>query len=199
VSSTVYLEGGGDARDLQIRCREGFRKLLKRCSYAGRLPKLVASGGRGAAFDAFQTAVVNAKQGDFVALLIDSEGPLTDTEATWKHLQKRDGWNRPKGATDDQVLFMTTCMETWIVADRATLAKFYGAKLQVNPLPALHKLEERARDDIQDALHRATRKCGNAYSKGKRSFEVLGELDSETLMRHLPSFVRVRRILDDKL
>src|SRR5437764_7840957 len=24
VSSTIYLEGGGDARDLQIRCREGY-------------------------------------------------------------------------------------------------------------------------------------------------------------------------------
>ena len=51
VSSTIYLEGGGDSRDLLIRCQKGFRKLLERCGYAGRMPKLVACGGRGAAFD----------------------------------------------------------------------------------------------------------------------------------------------------
>lgn len=28
-------------------------------------------------------------------------------------------WDPPTGATDNQVLLMTTCMETWIVADRA--------------------------------------------------------------------------------
>ena len=66
VSSTVYLEGGGDSRDLQIRCREGFRKLLERCGYTGRLPKLVACGGRGAALDAFKTALAGARKGDFV-------------------------------------------------------------------------------------------------------------------------------------
>src|SRR5437764_12930122 len=77
VSSTIYLEGGGDSRDLQIRCREGFRKLLERCDYAGRLPKLVACGGRGAAFDAFKTALASARKSDHVFLWIDSEDPMT--------------------------------------------------------------------------------------------------------------------------
>jgi hypothetical protein len=198
VSSTIYLEGGGDSRDLQIRCREGFRKLLERCGYAGRLPKLVACGGRGAAFEAFKTALASARKGDFLALWIDSEDPVADIEATWEHLQARkaDQWDRPNGATNEQVLLMTTCMETWIVADRITLPEHYGADLQESALPALHDLEGRARDAIQNALTHATRKCSNAYAKGKRSFEVLGQLDPATLGRYLPSFVRVRRILD---
>src|SRR5438034_1776349 len=87
VRSTIYLEGGGDSRDLQIRCREGFRKLLERCSYAGRLPRLVACGGRGAAFDAFKTALGSSRKGDFVALWIDSEDQVANIEATWAHLQ----------------------------------------------------------------------------------------------------------------
>ena len=66
-------------------------------------------------------------------------------------------------------------------------------------LPALHDLEGRARDAIQNALAHATRKCSNAYTKGKRSFEVLGQLDPETLIKYLPSFARVRRILDASL
>ena len=94
---------------------------------------------------------------------------------------------------------MTTCMETWIVADQTTLAKHYGADLQKSALPKLNNLENRPRDAIQNALTRATRKCRNAYTKGKRSFEVLGKLDPATLSTHLPSFVRVRRILDASL
>jgi Domain of unknown function (DUF4276) len=199
VSSTIYLEGGGDASDLRIRCQKGFRKLLERCGYTGRMPKLVACGGRGAAFDDFKIALTRARKGDFVALWIDSEDPVSDVEATWEHLLARDHWNRPKGATNEQVLLMTTCMETWIVADRATLADHYGADLQESSLPSLHDLEGRSRDAIQKALAHATRNCRNAYTKGKRSFEVLGQLDPTMLSEHLPSFVRVRRILDEKL
>ncbi|HTU18222.1 MAG TPA: DUF4276 family protein [Gemmataceae bacterium] len=201
MSSAIYLEGGGDSRDLQSRCQMGFRKLLERCGYMGRMPKLVACGGRSAAFDDFKIASASAQKGDFVALWIDSEDPVADLEATWAHLKARtdDNWDRPNGATNEQVLFMTTCMETWIVADRATLAKHYGAKLQKSALPALHNLEGRPRDVIQNALIHATRNCSNGYRKGKRSFEVLGKLDPATLNKYLPSFVRVRRILDASL
>ncbi|HLN32928.1 MAG TPA: DUF4276 family protein [Gemmataceae bacterium] len=199
MSSTIYLEGGGESRDLHIRCREGFCKLLERCGYAGRLPKLKACGGRSTAFDDFKTALANAREGDFVALLIDSEDPVADIETTWEHLQKRDHWAKPREATDEQVLLMTTCMETWIVADRATLASHYGNDLQESALPALPDLEARARDTIQNTLTQATRNCSNAYIKGKRSFEVLGQLEPATLSEHLPSFVRVRRILDARL
>jgi hypothetical protein len=199
VSSTIYLEGGGDSRDLQIRCQKGFRKLLEQCGYVGRMPKLVACGGRNATFDAFKTAIGSARKGDFVALWIDSEDPMADIEDPWAHLKTRDHWDRPKDTTNDQVLLMTTCMETLIVADRATLAEHYGSDLQESALPSLQKLEERDRHAIQDALTHATRNCSNKYTKGKRSFEVLGRLDPATLSEHLPSFVRVRRILDDSL
>jgi hypothetical protein len=199
VSSTIYLEGGGDSHDLRIRCQKGFRKLLERCGYAGRMPHLVACGGRQRAFADFKTALASARNSDFVALWIDSEDPMADIEATWEHLHARDGWDKPDGAANEQVLLMTTCMETWIVADRGTLAEHYGANLQESALPALHDLESRARDVIQNALAHATRRCSNAYTKGKRSFEVLGRLDPQPLSRYLPSFVRVRRILDASL
>ena len=121
VRRTIYLEGGGESDDLQIRCREGFRKLLERCGYLGRMPKLVACGGRGAAFDAFQTALASARKGDFVALWIDSEDPVADIEAPWKHLQARDHWDRPNGATDEQVTqsgFQCGCREGQETAPR---------------------------------------------------------------------------------
>ncbi len=94
---------------------------------------------------------------------------------------------------------MTTCMETLIVADRAALEEHYKTKLQNSALPPLVDLESRTRDDVQDRLARATRNCSNQYAKGKRSFEILGKLTPATLAGHLPSFVRTRRILDQRL
>jgi hypothetical protein len=197
--STLYLEGGGDSTQLKILCREGFRKLLAKCGFTGRMPRLVACGGRTAAFDRFRTAHEMATAGEFVALLIDSEDPMADPEAAWAHLTARDGWDRPPDADDEQALLMTTCMETWIVVDRAALSRHYGQKLQTSALPPLTNIESRARHDVQIKLVTATKKCTNAYAKGKRLFEVLGELDPEMLKPHLPSFVRVLRILNKNL
>jgi hypothetical protein len=204
VSSYIYIEGGGagpDSKDVTIRCREGFRKLLENCGFAAqrRMPRLVPRGGRGAAFDAFNAAQTANIAGSFVALWIDSEEPLADLEAAWQHLEARDGWARPAGAVDEQVLFMTTCMETWFVADRAALQEHFKDKLQVSALPPLHDLEGRHRHDVQERLINATRRCSNAYAKGIKSFEILGKLSPEVLNRSLPSFVRILRILNARL
>ena len=73
----IYLEGGGESKELHSRCREGFCKLLQNCGFAGRMPRLFACGGREATFDDFKTALAAAAPGDFVAMLIDSEDPIT--------------------------------------------------------------------------------------------------------------------------
>ena len=131
-------------------------------------------------------------------MLIDSEAPLTGSiEQTWAHLQRRDRWRKPPGASDDQVLFMTTCMETWIVADRDALREKYSrGEWRENALPPLDDLENRSPQDVLDRLRRAT---GNRYEKGDESFKVLGTLNPDTLEQHLPSFRRARRILNEKL
>ena len=194
MSAILYLEGGGDSKELHARCREGFRRLLERCGFQGRMPRLVACGGRDAAFGDF-TFAHNGRMANFVAMWIDSEDLLADLELTWAHLKARDQWAQPGGAVDQQVLFMTTCMETWLVTDRAALGKHFGSQLQDSALPPLDDLEKRDRHDVQGRLVHATRDCLNAYAKGKRSFEVLGKLTPGVLEQHLPSFVRIRRIL----
>lgn len=204
MSAHLYLEGGGNSKEEKIRCREAFASLLKSRGFSGRMPRLTACGGRGAAFDDFQTAHAIARSGHFVGLLIDSEDPLampTDPlqQRTWEHLRQRDGWPRPNGATDDQVLFMTTCMETWIAADRATLRAHYRQELNENQLPPTDQLESRHRHSIQDALQNATSGCSNAYRKGKRSYEVLAKLNTAVLAGLLPSFARAVDILEQKL
>ena len=58
-----------------------------------------------------------------------------------------------------------------------------------------NQLKIRCREGFRKLLE----KCSNAYAKGKRSFEVLGEFDPEVLKPHLPSFDRMLRILDTSL
>lgn len=195
---TIYLEGGGDSNELRRRCREGFRKLFEKCGFE-KMPKHVACGGRGETFKRFCTAFCGSSNNNIVLMLIDSEDPMSNTEQTWAHLKVRDNWEKPNGAEDAQVLMMTTCMETWIVADREALRAHYGGELNENQLPSLVELENRTRDTIQNALVTATRKCSNRYEKGKRSFQVLAVLNRTTLESHLPSFVRDMRILEAKL
>ena len=201
VSARIYLEGGGDSKDGKARCREGFNKLLRKCKLGGRMPRLVASGGRDSAYRDFGIALQNASGSEYVALLIDSEDTVSNIDRTWDHLRRRDGdgWQRPQGARDDQVLLMTTCMETWIVADRDALGEHFGQHLQDSALPPLNSLEDRSRHDVQNSLRRATRRTPEPYTKGTKSFELLGKLDPDILESLLPSFSRARRILVTKL
>ncbi len=198
VRAKVFVEGGGDSKDLRKRCNEGFSKLLEKAGFRGRMPRLTACGGRGEAYDSFCTEV---RQGcfDWVALWVDSEEPMRDLNAAWAHLAGRDGWNRPHGVTDDQVLLMVTCMESWIAADRDTLREHFHGELLEGKLPSLVDLEARNRHQVQAALVAATAGCTNRYAKGARSFEVLGKLAPDALRQRCASFARCERILNEKL
>lgn len=194
MSAIIYLEGGiHRGKDLRARCKEGFHKLISRFLPAGHAPRLVSCGGRGDAYRDFCTELRRPRF-DYVGLLVDSEEPVI--KAPWAHLLERDNWTRPKVASDDQVLFLATCMETWCCADHPTLRKHYGAELNENRLPPLHRLEIRNRTEVQDALELATENCTNSYAKGGRSFTLLAELDPAALAINCPvHFVRTRDLL----
>lgn len=199
MTAKIYLEGGGDSKDLHILCRQGgFRQLMESAGFSGKMPRLVSCGGRDAVYEDFKTAH-QQNSTDYIAMLIDSEDPVDDLERTWDHLGKRDHWEQPDGSDDQQVLFMATCMETWILSDRVTLRQHYGHDLQESALSPLENLEQRNRHEVQENLKHATRNCSNAYQKGKRSFEVLGKLDPATLETHLEAFRRMKRILNEKM
>ena len=199
MSARIYIEGGGDSKELGIRLQMAFKKLFERLGFGGRLPSLRWGGGREQTFDKFKTANRTAPAEAYVAMMVDSEEPVADIEQPWAHLKYRDAWDKPSGVEDDQVLLMVTCMETWVLTDRRTLRFHFGAALQESALPALSDLESRDRADLQTKLLHATRGCTNAYSKGKRSFDVVAKLDPTALRQHLPSFVRMERILADRL
>lgn len=190
---------GGDSKDLRIRCREGFRKLIDKAGFSGRMPGITACGSRRQAFDGFKAALLQRSR--LPILLVDSEDLIERKggDAAWLHLSARDRWDRPPDAFDDQAQLMVTSMETWMIADQVALRRFFGSRLKPKPLPR-NGLETRSRGDVRRALEQATRDCrGGGYRKGSVSFRLLAELDPEELKGALPHFQRFLDALQRRL
>jgi hypothetical protein len=199
VSVTIYVEGGGETKELRVRCREGFSKLIKKLGFDRRMPKIVACGARDKAYDMFNESITSSRNDEFPILLVDSEDPIAS--GPWDHLKARDNWDRPVSAVDDQAQMMATCMETWIMADHATLRKFFGSCLRERSLIPETDLENRSRQELLGALESATNNCGRnrGYDKGRCSFQILAELNPRRLEENLSYFCRLKDTLDRRL
>jgi hypothetical protein len=181
----LFVEGGGDRNpSLASECRRAFSQLLEKAS-VGQRPRVIACGGRKAAYDQFCIAHRNAKAK--VWLLVDAEdciaaGPPCNP---WDHVKNRPGdhWERPDGATDDQLHFMNVSMETWLIADRTALVRVFGPKLDKGKLPAEGaRLETQPKRSINDALKAATKSTpAKRYGKKAHSFKVLAVVSPEKL------------------
>ena len=130
-------------------------------------------------------------------LLVDAEGPVTAPATAaqpWQHLQARDGWQRPPGATDDQCHLMVQMMESWFLTDAQAVSDYYGQGFHAGSLPQNPRIEQVARRDVEDGLNRATRNTGKGnYNKGRDSFEVLARLDPAKVTNASPY---AKRLID---
>ena len=121
----VHVEGGGTRRESRARCREGFSEFFRDAGLDRRDLRVIPGGARAEAYKNFRHEVDRGKSADFVVLLVDSEAPMQSAGA-WDHLRAKDGWRRPDHSSDDNVHLMVQCMEAWLVADRETLASYFG-------------------------------------------------------------------------
>ena len=176
----IYVEGGGDAQALRTRCRRGFAQFFERAGFRGRMPAIVACGNRNDAYSSFKKAATHAGDDDFPVLLVDSEEEVSEDEA-WNHLKARDNWQRPEPAEENQAHLMVQCMESWFLADRQSLAAYFGAGFTENPLPGDPNIEQIDKSNVFQALKMASRnaRTKGEYRKGKHSFEILGGLDPD--------------------
>ena len=180
----VYVEGGGNVRELRSKCRKGFSSFFDKANLAGRMPQVIACGGRQRTYDKFATALRSASDQVFVALLVDSEDPVAEGIGPCRHLQARDNWDRPDGATDDNAHLMVQCMEAWFLADKDCLAALFGRGFNRNALPRNPDIEQVAKTDVLDGLKSATRQCKpkGEYGKGRHAFEILSQIDPEKVL-----------------
>ena len=175
VSVRLYVEGGGDNKALRAKCRSGFRTFLEKAGLAGRMPRIVACGGRDNAYDSFKTG--HASKVAKAMLLVDAEEAVT-ADDPWQHLKSRDGWDRPSGATDEQCHLMVQVMESWFLADKDALQAYFGQGFRMSSLPANPKIEQIPKQDVERGLDGATQGTRKGrYNKGAHSFEILERID----------------------
>lgn len=183
MKTTIYIEGGGNTAHLCSELRKGFQSLFSNAGFAGKLPKVVACGSRNDAFNDFKTAV-NAKKDETILLLVDSEDPIT-TPTKWAHVSTRDSWIKPEKADEKNLYFMVECMESWFLADKATLINFYGKDFKETALPTTTGLESISKKTLYDGLAKATKLTSKGeYSKSNHSFKILALLDATKIKLH---------------
>jgi hypothetical protein len=151
----IYFEGD---RGL----RRGFHKFF---GSDGRIEVIAGRGGGQAKRDFMLAAKTNPDA--LVLLLLDAEGPL------------------PPGPRANNTFYMVQLMESWFLADRDTLAAYFGPQdFQANALPRASKsVESILKRDVLRGLDSATKQCFNGtgkYSDGKvkHAGELMGPIDS---------------------
>lgn len=186
MNAKIYVEGGGERRELRARCRKGFSCFFRKTALAGKMPRVIACGGRHQTFDRFRTAINHAEADVFIVLLVDSEEPVT--ASAWRHLRERDSWRKPPNATDNHVHLMVQCMESWFLADMDALASYFGNGFNRNALPGQANVEKVSKTALMESLTRATRASApkGRYRKGKHSFEILSSLDPQKVAQASP-------------
>jgi hypothetical protein len=163
------------------------------------MPRIVACGGRLRAYEFFRTAFENAAPDAFPILLVDSEAPVIEKNP-WEHvrLRRADGWQRPDGASEDQIHFMVQSMEAWFHADKATLHDYYGQGFRVAALSQRPDVENIPKADLFNGLQRATKDSQKGeYSKGEDSFKILSRIDPDRVRAASPVHAeRLFQVLD---
>ncbi len=198
MSIKIYVEGGGNGHKLKIECRQGFSKFFEKAGLAGRMPAIVACGSRNDAYDSFCTALKRPKENQLPLLLVDSEAPVTKTpDEPWAHLLARDKWQKPNGATDDDVYLMMECMESWFLADPGCLKDYFGQGFREKSLPKTTKVETISKKQVFDSLKMATRNAQpkGEYGKGKHSFGILGSIDPNKVRSVAPGVEKLLKKL----
>lgn len=191
VAIRVYVEGGGDKRggDLACECRRGFSELFAQILPRGRMPRIVACGGRTQTFDAYRAALQQHTD-DLNILLVDSEDPVVGN--AWEHLVHREGWHQPEGAGHDHAHLMVQCMEAWLVADRENLARFFGPNFHAARIPHWPDLEAVTCGKLLQAMKSASQGCHRgSYDKGRHSFKILATVNAQRVQRASPHAARL--------
>lgn len=192
---TLYVEGGGDSDQTRSAYREGLRTFLENAGLSGKMPRIKAKGGRNEAYAGY-CDTHKRKGGNASMLLVDSEDPVSAARQSgkpakwqpWQHLNQRDGWNKPSGASDMDCHLMVQCMENWFLADPQSLAKYYGQGFQAPQLPSVgQSIEGIPKETAQSGLSKATTSTTKGkYSKGKHAFDLLHKVDPKKVIAKSP-------------
>ena len=104
------------------------------------------------------------------------------------------------GVDDRQCFLMMECMETWVIADKDTIAKYYGANFLMNALPKNANLESVPKLTVADALKRATKPTQKGeYKKVAHGFAIIERANVDVVRAALPECERLFRELEARI
>jgi hypothetical protein len=169
VKVCLFVEGGGSQERTRRACRKAFHVFIDRVLENCSKPRIVACGSRDEAYKDFRRSLKDQDTVPF--LLVDSEDPVARGRSVSAHLQQRDHWN---GLPDGQVHLMVQCMESWFLADKEALERYYGQKFKPGKLPGNLKVEEVLKQDVIDGLAAASK---GPYHKTGHAFDILQLID----------------------
>ena len=199
----LFVEGGGDKKNPEARdrLRAGYSALLQRAGI-DPLPQIIACGSGGDALREFKLALDGKIP---VMLLVDSESAVSpeNFNRPWLHLaeRKRDRWEKPEGASDEDVCLMAQCMEAWILADPKTLAEHYGvSRDELSELDGLNVEDVSPSRTVKDHLNSVAQKGGRSkYHKTRDGFALIGIIDPSCVAERAPHAKRFFDTLQHKL
>lgn len=202
---TVYFEGastGRGSKKSQIEARTSFQEFARKKGLK-RMPRFIPCGDRRSAYEDFCTAVQTAREGEYIILLVDSEAPVVSSKLRWQHLKDRPGddWSKPDGVSEEQVHLMVECMETWLIADRDALKKFYhNDNFLPNNISNRSNLEELSKAEVYNNLKAATKQCRRMkpYDKGQHSWKILKRASPSIVQEKCPHAKIFFEVLEKK-
>ena len=135
----------------------------------------------------------------FNILLVDSDGP--DNGNLIASVRALSTWDNHIGATvqDGQIHFMVQVMESWFLADRDALGRYYGRDFQPNRLPPNQNVEQIPSNDVIRRLEDAARRTRKGkYHKTRHAPDLLAQIDAAKVRQAAPNcdrlFVTLNRL-----
>ena len=189
----IFFEGAPDLKT-------GFNVFLK--------PVIDAARRRGIRFQLISCGPIDETVKDFMdavqmrpdafnVLLVDSDRP--DNGNLIASLKARSTWNNRIGANvqDDQIHFMVQVMESWFLADKEALERYYGRGFRSNRLPQNSNVELVPKNDVIQGLANATRDIRNKrYHKTRHAPDLMQRLDVNKVRAVAPNCDRLFTTLE---
>ena len=172
--------------------RRGWQSFFNKAGIDSQMLEIAVGGGQQEAFALFNSQLNRYAEHEETEpkplLLVDSEEPVASGHTVWEHLQTRlqHRLQRPANADDQSAFMMVQAMETWFIADSLALQRFFDSSLDTSVFQNLSPLETILKEDSLDMLRQATLRCRRHYSKGRRSYGILAEIDPKIVAAACP-------------
>ena len=153
--------------------------------------KMVAGGSANETVRNFMRGV-RRNPNSFNILLVDSDRP--DNGDLIASVKDRRTWDNQTGANvqDDQIHFMVQVMESWFLADKDALTRYYGQGFQPNRLPRNPNVEQVMANDAISGLENATRPTRKGkYHKTRHAPDLLRQIDVAEVRQAAPNCNRL--------